>query len=102
MGLVIDSSPVSSSVTTHIPAHVCTDGSSSSDYDATKSFDKSIYRLLNMRDDMKVIEYPDRIRTEFDSFIEQCTLKDAGLSYNTAFDSLDEYLGTIGVTNDIC
>ena len=89
-------------VVKHSATRVCTDGSSSSDYTSGNSFDKSIYRLLSMQDDMKTLMYPDRVKSEFDSFIEQATLKDAGLVYNTAFDSLDEYLGTIGVTNGIC
>ena len=98
MGLV----PVDTSITVHVPVVVCTDGGTSSDYEATKSFDKTIYRVLSMQEDMKTIEYPGRVMNEFDSFIEQATLKDAGLEYNTAFDSLDEYLGTIGVTDGIC
>ena len=94
--------PVDTSITVHVPVVVCTDGGTSSDYEATKSFDKTIYRVLSMQNDMKTLEYPERVMNEFESFIEQATLKTNGLEYNTAFDSLDEYLGTIGVTNGIC
>ena len=93
---------VDTTITTHSSVRVCTDGGTSSKYESSKSFDKTIYRILSMQSDMKTIEYPGRVMNEFDSFIEQATLKTNGLGYNTAFDSLDEYLGTIGVTDGIC
>ena len=93
---------VDATITTRSSVRVCTSGGTSSKYESRKSFDKTIYRVLSMQSDMKTIVYPDRVMNEFDSFIEQAALKTAGLEYNTAFDSLDEYLGTIGVTNGIC
>ena len=97
MGLVVpDVIPV------HTQLRVCTEGGTSSGYDDTASFDKSIYRLLSMQDDMKTIVLPTIQKNEWDLFLTQAHLKTAGLVYNTAFDSLNEYLGTIGVTNGIC
>lgn len=96
MGLVTET------IVKHIPSHVCTDGSSSSNWEDTISFDKSIYRILSMQDDMKTLQYPIKIRTEFDRFLEEATKKTNSLGYNTSFDTLDEYLGTIGVINVIC
>jgi glutathionyl-hydroquinone reductase len=80
-----------------------TEGSSSSKFESGNSIDSTICRVLNMQSDMKVLEYPDRIRNEFDQFIKAGSDKTNNAVYNTAFDSLDEYLGTIGVTNgNIC
>jgi len=96
MGLVVTTIPV------HSVTRICTEGSSSSTYEDDNSFDKTIYNVLSMQSDMKVLEYPDRIRNEFDQFIEAGSNKTDSLVYNTAFDSLDEYLGTIGITNEMC
>lgn len=89
-------------VVKHIPLHVCTEGSSSSTWEDAKSFDKTIYRRLSMQDDLKTIEAPDRIRTEFDKFLEEASKKTANEPYNQEFEQLNEYLGNIGVTDGIC
>lgn len=78
---------------------ICTESSSSSSFENEKVIDSTIYRVLSVRSNMATLSYPDRVRTEFDRFIEAASAKTAGTSYNPAFDSLDEYMGTIGVTN---
>lgn len=96
MGLIIETNPV------HVPGRrVCTDGSSSSNYEETGSFDMSIYRVFSMQDDMKVLDYPVRVRNEFELFLQYAEAKTIGVT-NTSFDSLDTYLGTIGITNEMC
>ena len=94
MGLITETIPV------HVPAsRVCTDGSSSSGYEETGSFDRTIYRVLSMQDDMKTLVEPIRARNEFDLFIQYAEAKTDGTLSDTNFDSLDEFLGNIGVTN---
>lgn len=109
MGLIVDSitviTPVvvDTAITDHIPSgRVCTDGSSSSTPEDSGAFDKSIYRVFSMQDDMKVLTYNGRPRNEFEQFLDAAVKKTSGLEYNTTFDSLDAYMGTIGVTNGIC
>jgi hypothetical protein len=86
----------------HTQLRVETDGSSSSNAEDSISFDKSIYRVFSMQDDMKTLQVPTRIRSEFDRFLDDAIKKTNGTAYNVAFDSVDSYLGTIGVTNGIC
>jgi membrane protease subunit (stomatin/prohibitin family) len=86
----------------HTQLRVATEGSSSSNAEDTISFDKSIYRVLSMQDDMKTLQVPTRIRSEFDRFLDDAINKTNGTAYNVAFDSINSYLGTIGVTNGIC
>jgi hypothetical protein len=86
----------------HTQLRVATDGSSSSNSEDSISFDKSIYRILSMQDDMKVLQVPTRIRSEFDRFLYDAINKTNRVAYNSSFDSLDEYIGTIGVTNGVC
>ena len=87
----------------HTPgSRVCTEGSSSSNYEEGQSFDKTIYRIFSMQDDMKTYSFNGRVRNEFEQFISDAISKTEMLGYNTAFDSLDEYLGTLGVTRGIC
>jgi hypothetical protein len=86
----------------HTQLRVATDGSSSSNAEDSISFDKSIYRILSMQDDMKTLQAPIRVRSEFDRFLDDAIKKTNGIAYNVAFDSMDSYLGTIGVTNGIC
>lgn len=93
---------ITTPTTLHTPKHVCTDGSSSSSWEDILSFDKSIYRVFSMQDDMKTLHIPPRIKTEFDRFLDESIKKTNNVGYNTAFDSLNEYLGTIGVANGIC
>lgn len=121
MGLIVENvtvvtpSVVSSTATVISPAvmdapivdhtanyRVCTDGSSSSMSEDTGSFDKSIYRVFSMQDDMKTLTYNGRPRNEFEQFLEDAESKTAGLGYNTTFDSLDSYLGSVGVVNEVC
>jgi len=97
MGLVVTTH------TQHVPGQrVCTDGSSSSNYEETGSFDRSIYRIFSMQDDMKTLPAFVRARNEFDLFIQYAEAKTAGGPANTSFDSLDLFLGSIGVTINIC
>jgi hypothetical protein len=86
----------------HTQLRIATDGSSSSNAEDSISFDKSIYRVFSMQDDMKTLQVPTRIRSEFDRFLDDAIKKTNGTAYNVAFDSVDSYLGTIGVTNGIC
>ena len=92
-------------VTEEIPQHkqtiVCTEGSGSSLWNETGSMDMSIYRIFSMQDDMKVLTEPVRTRNEFDLFLQYAEAKTLG-AVDTKYDSLDEYLGTIGVTNEMC
>jgi hypothetical protein len=97
MGLVQESAP-----SVHTQIRVATDGSSSSNAEDGVSFDKSIYRILSMQDDMKTLQAPIRIRSEFDRFLDDAIKKTNIIAYNIAFDSINSYLGTIGVTNGIC
>lgn len=96
MGLVVDT------ITVHVPAgRVCTDSSSSSNYEKTGSVDSSIYRILSKQSNMKTLEYPTRIRSEFDIFLQYAEAKTLG-EVNEDFDSLDEYLGSVGISTDTC
>lgn len=92
---------VNTSYVQHQPAKVCTDGSSSSPYEETLSFDKSIYRVFSMQDDMKTLVYPVRVKSEFDLFLQYAEAKTLG-QVDANFDILDAYLGTIGVTTEYC
>lgn len=85
----------------HAQTRVCTDGSSSSSWEETGSFDKSIYNLFSKQDDMKSIQYPSRVRSEFDLYMQYAQAKTIG-GVDVSFNSFDEYLGSIGVTNGIC
>lgn len=93
---------VSTAVPIPVFTRVCTDGSSSSDITDSKSFDKTLYRVLSMQDDMKTLQEPMRARNEFDLFIQYAEAKTDGAGYDSRFDQLDAYLGTIGVINEIC
>ena len=84
-----------------VDGRICTQGSSSSAYSRHFSFDKTIYNVLSMRDDMKIITYPDSIKNEFDLFLQYAEAKTNG-AVDTDFDLLDEYLGSIGITKTIC
>lgn len=97
MGLITET------ITTHVPVgRVCTDGSSSSTFEDVGSFDRTIYRVFSMQDDMKILNEPVRTRNEFDLFVTYAVGKTNGTLSDTNFDSLNDYLGTIGVTNGIC
>lgn len=108
MGLVVESVPVhvgaptSAVPTPHIPSRVCTDGSSSSMNEDTQSFDRTLYRVFSMRDDMKVLTFDGIPRNEFELFLRDAESKTALLPYSAAFNQLDLYLGSLGVTNEIC
>lgn len=95
--------PITTSIPGYVPVYrVCTDGSSSSRDEEVESFDKTLYRLLSMQDDMKTVIKPSRARNEFELFLLEASNKTDNLEYNSAFDSLDEYLGNIGVTHGVC
>lgn len=106
MGLIIDpantinSTVVVESDTIHVPTLVCTDGSSSSTWEDDKSMDMSIYRQFSKQDDMKTLVYPDRVRTEFDLFLQYAEAKTLG-SVDAAYDVIDGYLGSVGVNDAI-
>lgn len=96
MGLIVETPVI------HVPAgRVCTDGGSSSNYEETGSFDMSIYRVFSMQDDMKTLVYPRKVKNEFDLFLQYAEAKTLG-AVNASYDALDEYLGTIGITNTMC
>jgi len=97
MGLI-----VVSSIPVHTATVVCTEGSSSSGYEDAKSFDKTIYRILNMESDMTTLKAPTTINSEWERFLDTAIKKTALQPYDTNFDTMDTYLGTIGVTNGIC
>ena len=107
MGIVINVPNVRASVPNvvinvlHVQTKVCTDGSSSSPWEELGSFDKSIYNLFSKQDDMKSIQYPSRVKSEFDLYMQYAQAKTIG-SIDVSFNSFDEYLGSIGVTNGIC
>lgn len=109
MGLVVNpvvtlaNGPMTIVYDSHVPgSRVCTDGSSSSNYEETGSFDRSIYRVFSMQDDMKTLPAFIRAKNEFDLFIQYAEAKTAGGPANSYFDSLDLFLGTVGVTINIC
>ena len=85
-----------------IQGRVCTDGSSSSGNQDSSSFDRTLYRVFSMQDDMKTLQYPSRVRNEFELFIEYATKKTNGEMYDSRFDQLDAYLGSLGVSNVVC
>lgn len=108
MGLVIIDVPVYTGSTVVVPVpdyipvyRICTDGSSSSRDEEVGSIDKTLYRILSMQDDMKTVVKPIRARNEFELFLLEASNKTDSLEYNSAFDSLDEYLGNVGVTHGI-
>lgn len=89
--------------TQHVPSQrVCTDGSSSSNYEETGSFDKSLYRIFSMQDDMKTLPALGRVRNEFDLYIQYAEAKTAGGPADAYFDSLDLFLGSVGLTINMC
>lgn len=92
MGLVVITHPQ------HVPSQrVCTDGSSSSNYEKTGSADATIYRILSMQDDMKTLQMPVRVKNEFELFLQYAEAKTLG-AIDPWFDSLDAFLGQIGIT----
>ena len=95
MGLVIETP-----IVVHTQTRVCTDGSSSSGWEDEGSFDKTIYNILSKQDDMKTLVYPDRVRSEFDLFLQYAQAKTLG-AVDVSFNSLDTYLGSIGVNDAI-
>lgn len=97
MGLVVNA-PIAPVTFTR----VCTDGSSSSTGKDTGSFDKSLYRMFSMQDDMKTLNTPARTRSEFDLYLEYAIKKTNSDPYDSSFDNLDSYLGSLGLTNEIC
>ncbi len=108
MGLVVlasipkVSTPISIAADIHIPNKVCTEGSSSSNYEKDLSIDSSIYDILSMQSDMKTVQLSDRVRNEWDLFLYTGSKKHNDEVYTLAFNILDEYLGSLGVTNGIC
>jgi len=96
MGIIVNTP-----IHVHIPNIVCTDGSSSSPYEETKSFDKTIYRVFSRRNEMETVTLPTIVRNEFDQFFMSCHNKTEG-GIDPLFDVLNEYLGSLGVTNEIC
>lgn len=73
MGLIVTTTHI------HVPSsRVLTDGSSSSTVEDTGSFDKTIYRLFSMQDDMKTLVYPDRVKNEFDLYLQYAEAKTLG------------------------
>ena len=107
MGLVVDSPIVQNNSVIITPiteysnvGRVCTDNSSSSTFEDTGSFDKTIYRVFSMQDDMKTLVYPERVKNEFDLYIQYAQNKSS--MNDEYFNSLDEHLGSIGVSNGIC
>ena len=108
MGIVVDEPNVVATVSASdanviyvVDGRICTQGSSSSAYSRHFSFDKTIYNVLSMRDDMKIIAYPDSIKNEFDLFLQYAEAKTNG-AIDADFDLFDEYLGSIGITKTIC
>lgn len=107
MGLITETIPNSNvSITETIPINVtnviCTDGSSSNLFDIDGVIDGTIYRVLCMQDDMKFLDYPDRIRNEFDLYIKYAEEAKSG-KIDSRFLAFDTYLGSIGVGNaNIC
>lgn len=87
MGLIQRTVPV------HNPNKVHTDGSSSSPVEEVKSFDMTIYRVLSSWDNMRVLEYPERIQNEFDIFLKKAEEHQAGI-VDPDFVAMNEYLGT--------
>lgn len=82
----------------HIPLQrVCTDGSSSSTFEHVGSFDTTIYRIFSMQDDMKTLQMPVRVKNEFELFLQYAEAKTLG-AIDPWFDSLDTFLGQIGIT----
>lgn len=87
----------------HTQEYVCTDGSSSNFIDSSKAIDGTIYRILSMQDDMKTLSYPDRVRTEFDLFLQYAEEKTSGKPIPNGFNDFDEYLGKVGTEyGNIC
>lgn len=99
MGLITETTPV---YILHTQNRICTDGSTSSGYEDIHSFDKTIYRLLSMQSDMKTVQLPTVIKDEWDRFLDTATKKTAGNAYDINFEHMNEYLGSLGVTNGIC
>ena len=98
--IIQSSSLVSESNTIHLQSEVPTDGSTSSTFsEDINSIDGTIYRALSSQNDMKTIQYPSRIKNEFDLFWQYAEAHYNG-TVNTGFDKLNNYLGTLGVSNE--
>ena len=65
-------------------------------YLKTGLYDPSIERILNRIEEMRVLVMPQRIRSEFDLFLQYAQAKTDGAT-DAEFDSFDDYLGSIGV-----
>jgi len=97
----ISDSLVNSTTSLHNQDTVCSDGSTSSEALNVGLFDKTIYRRLSSQEDMKVVELPERIRNEFDLFLQDATDYANGSTVE-GFTALNDYLGSLGLTKDVC
>lgn len=89
--------------TGHQQEYVCSDGSSSNLFDTSKSIDGTIYNMLSRQDEMKTLQYPNRVKSEFDLYIEYAELKTSNGIIPDWFNDFDIYLGSIGVERgNIC
>lgn len=87
MGLIVKTIPVLGQ------PYVVTDGSSSDTGERLNRFDNSVYRIMSSTSDMKTLEYPELIKSEFDKFLEQAERKQLTGESTPEFDAFDEYLG---------
>lgn len=85
--------------TIYEPVHTQTvrsDSTPTTVYLKTGLYDPSIERILNRIEEMRVLVMPQRIRSEFDLFLQYAQAKTDGAT-DAEFDSFDDYLGSIGV-----
>lgn len=94
--------PTTIMYTPHTQNMVCTEGISSSGYGDVHSFDKTVYRMLSMQSDMQTIQLPTVLKDEWDRFLDTATKKTAGTAYDANFEYMNEYLGSLGVTDGVC
>lgn len=90
MALVVTTIPI------HTQRYVQSTGSTSNMFDSSGSTDSTAYLVFSSQNEMKTLTYPDRIRNEFDLYLQYAEAKTLG-AINTDFDEFDNYLGSLGV-----
>lgn len=122
--IVQQGNPTLKSTVKHTPTcKVKTQGSSSSKFELDRTFDVTLYDVLNMQDQLKTLEYNGIAKNEFEIFLDyaekltaQYVEKDpyeTFLEYmgrlrsvhpvdTSGFSSLNSFIGSLGVVHGIC
>jgi len=100
--ITVSSGIVTDALTVHTATRICNDSGSTIPYNIQTAFDKSIYHILSMQNDMKTVAAKSRVTNEWDKFLVECEKLHAGETVSDDFLALNEYLGNIGVLYGVC